>query len=126
MDKKVFFSLLFCIISLCSIAQGNAHSAHAVRYNYSEGGSDNWTESVAVDIPVLIMDRIINIYTQIPQTYRITGDPVDVDQFSKQWSAIDGNDIACSIKFVAINSKFFCYIYYSDKAFFYRIEEYEL
>lgn len=123
--KKIIFSLLFCIQSLCLLAQDNAHSAHAVRYNYSEAGSFNWAESVAVDIPILIMDNIINIYTETPQTYRIDGDAVDIDQYSKQWSALDGNDIACSIKLVAINGKFFCYIYYTDVAYFYRIEEYE-
>ena len=123
--RKIVFSLFFIIASLCSKAQGNIHYAHAVRYNYSESNSLDWGESVAVDIPVAIMDKVFNIYTETPQTYRISGDPVDVDNYSKQWSAVDGNDVACSLKFVAINGKFFCYIYYADVAYFYRIEEYE-
>jgi hypothetical protein len=123
--RKIIFSLLFLITTLCSIAQGNSHNAHAVRFNYTEAGSFNWTESVNVDIPIIITDNILNIYTETPQTFRISGDVVDVDQFSKQWSAIDGNDVTCSIKFVSINAKFFCYIYYADVAYFYRIEEYE-
>lgn len=123
--KKIIFSLFFVIASLYSIAQGNIHYAHAVRYNYTEAGSFDWKESAAVDIPIAIMDKVLNIYTQTPQTYRIAGDPVDVDNYSKQWSAIDGNDVACSLKFVAVNGKFFCYIYYADVAYFYRIEEYD-
>lgn len=123
--KKVIFSLFFVVISLFLKAQQNIHYAHAVRYNYSESGSLDWAESVAVDIPIAIMDNVLNIYTEIPQTYCITGDPVDIDKFSKQWPALDGNDIACNLKFVTINGKFFCYIYYTDVAYFYRIEEYE-
>lgn len=123
--KKIIFSLLFYIASFYSIAQGNIHNAHAVRFNYNDGSTFNWDESVTVDIPIVIMDNIINIYTEVPQTFRIAGNAVDVDQFSKQWSAIDGNDVTCSIKFVSINGKFFCYIYYADVAYFYKIEEYE-
>jgi len=123
--KKLIFSLLFLITTVCSIAQGNSHNAHAIRFSHTEDNAFNWAESVSVDIPIIITDNILNIYTELPQTYRITGNPVDVDQFSKQWSAIDGNDVTCSIKFVSINSKFFCYIYYADVAYFYRIEEYD-
>jgi hypothetical protein len=123
--RKVIFSLFFIVASLCLKAQGNIHYAHAVRYNHSEGSSFNWAESVAVDIPIAIMDKVLNIYTETPQTYRIIGDMVDVDNYSKQWSALDGNDVACSLKLVSINGKFFCYIYYADLAYFYRIEEYE-
>lgn len=123
--KKIILSLFFLIASLYLNAQENIHYAHAVRYNYSEAGSFNWAESVAVDIPIAIMDKVLNIYTETPQTYRLAGDPVDIDNYSKEWSAIDGNDVACSLKFVAINGKFFCYIYYTDVAYFYRIEEYE-
>jgi hypothetical protein len=123
--KKIIFSLLFIITAVCSIAQNNSHSVHAIRFSHTEDDAFNWAESISVDIPIIITDNILNIYTEIPQTFRITGDPLDVDQFSKQWSAIDGNDVTCSIKFVSINAKFFCYIYYADVAYFYRIAEYE-
>jgi hypothetical protein len=123
--KKLLFLFLLLVVTLQSIAQD---TYHAVTYTYGVWDSYtqtyDWNDKIAVSIPVTVKGNFVNIYSNVPQTFRILGEGEDLDASTIQWYAIDQDGDHCHVRFSNINGNFYMSISYANLCYFYRLENY--
>lgn len=123
--KKLLFVFLLFIVTLQSIAQATYH-AIAVTYGVWDSYTQtyDWDDKVAVDIPITVKGNFVNVYSNVPQTFRILGEGEDLDAHTMQWYAIDQDGDHCHVRFSNIDGNFFMSISYANLCYFYRLQTY--